>query len=348
MARYLLFASHAYSYAIMRPLQAEIRRRGDEAAWFLESTCPDRIGPDELRLTTFAQVREWNPRAVFAPGNWIYDFFPGVKVHLFHGFPISKRGPGTEGYFKLRGWFDMFCTQGPAGTEPFRRLEAEKGYFKVYETGWPKFDTFFPSTAPAANHSPLTILYSTTFTKGISSAPAMIDVLRRLAVKRPWRWIVTFHPKLTDPALHEAYRRLAAEFPNIEFTPDANGIDTFRRADVMLSDSSSIINEFLMTDKPVVTLRNTNPGPWLIDVSEPDMIENAIEQAATRPPRLMEQIRAYAMHCDPHRDGRNSARVLDAVDDFIANHQGRLRRKPLNIIRKIKLRWKLRHIYSKN
>ena len=338
--KYLLFASHAYAYAIMRPLQDEIRRRGHEVAWFLEDSCPDRLRPDELRLSSVSEVKRWNPLAVFAPGNWIYPFFPGVKVCLFHGFPIWKRRTRNkpDGYFALRGWFDVYCTQGPAGTGRFRDLERQHGYFKVYETGWPKFDSFFGrSLPPEEPRSELTVLYSTTFSRGISSAWVMKDELRRLAAERPWRWIVTFHPKLIDPELHAAYKQLAADFPNVEFCPDANGIDTFRRSDVMLSDSSSIIIEYLMTGKPVVTLRNTNPGPYLIDVDSPADIPAAIERAASRPPELMREIELYANHCDPHRDGHNSARVLDAVDDFIAHHQAHMKRKPLNLWRKIKL-----------
>lgn len=50
--RYLLYASLSYAYAILRPLQEEIRRRGDEAAWFLEPSCPDMLLLDERRIST--------------------------------------------------------------------------------------------------------------------------------------------------------------------------------------------------------------------------------------------------------------------------------------------------------
>ena len=82
---YLLFATLSYAYSILRPLQAEIRRRGGTAAWFLEPTCPDSLQDDELRLKTVREVIDFNPVAVFTPGNYIPDFFPGVKVALFRG-----------------------------------------------------------------------------------------------------------------------------------------------------------------------------------------------------------------------------------------------------------------------
>lgn len=101
-----------------------------------------------------------------------------------------------------------------------------------------------------------------------------------------------------------------------------------------------------MTGKPVVTFRNTHPGMHVVDVTEPEAIVPAIEYAASRPAELIRAMNEYTAHHEAHRDCRNSARVLDAVDDFIARHQGRLRRKPLNLIRKIKLRLKL-HFYRR-
>ena len=84
MKKYLLFVTLPYAYSILRPLEQEIRRRGDTAAWFIERGCPDALEEGEVRLQTVRDVVDYNPVAVFAPGNYIPDFFPGVKVALFH------------------------------------------------------------------------------------------------------------------------------------------------------------------------------------------------------------------------------------------------------------------------
>ena len=73
---YLFFVSVAYSYPILRPLQDEIRRRGDDVAWFIEPDCPVLLNQDERWLQSVQEVMDYQPIAVFAPGNYIYDFFP--------------------------------------------------------------------------------------------------------------------------------------------------------------------------------------------------------------------------------------------------------------------------------
>ena len=65
----------------------------------------------------------FNPIAVFVPGNWVYDFFPGVKVEVFHGYPMKKRIEKIDDHFTLRGWFDIYCTQGKSSTPYFTYLE---------------------------------------------------------------------------------------------------------------------------------------------------------------------------------------------------------------------------------
>ena len=340
--RYLFFVSLSYSYSILRPLQAEIWRRGGDAAWFIEEQCEYLLEEGERRLHTIGEVLEYNPIAVFAPGNWIYDFFPGVKVQVFHGYAMKKRIEKIDDHFTVRGWFDIYCTQGPSSTPYFKELEKKYGHFRIYETGWCKVDTFFEKVEIPARERPV-ILYSPTFSRRITSAPHLLETITRLVETKPWNWIITFHPKLDDPVLIHKYVNLAETYSNVTFYRYNDGLNTFRKIDVMLCDSSSIVVEAMLLEKPVVTFRNTHPGNFLIDVLNESEIESAIEKALSRPADLMENIRAYTEHHEAHRDGQNSARVLDAVDDFIANYKGKINKKPLNLLRKIKLRLKIKY-----
>lgn len=101
MSRYLLFVSLPYAYSILRPLQQEIRKRGGVVVWFVETGCPDALLPDEKRLKTVQEVIDFAPLAVFSPSNYIPDFFPGIKVQLFHGYPINKRNERRDDHLRL-------------------------------------------------------------------------------------------------------------------------------------------------------------------------------------------------------------------------------------------------------
>lgn len=345
MKRYLLYVTLPYAYSILRPLEHEIRRRGGEAAWFVEEGCPVVLEEGEVRLGTIREAVAYNPVAVFAPGNYIPDFIPGVKVALFHGYAIQKRIEAVDDHFTVRGWFDIYCTQGPSSTPYFKELEKKYGFFRVYETGWPKADTYFsPEVQRKPQNDHPVILYPPTFTRNVCSAPHLMAEIDRLAKTHPWDWVITFHPKLTDPGIIAGYKRIAEENENVIFYEGSDKMPLLQQADVMLCDSSSIILEFMFLDKPVVTFRNSHPGPHLIDVDTPEAVGPAIERALARPEGLMEEIRSYTMHHEPHRDCRCSARVLDAVDDYIVRGHAGLKRKPLNLVRKWKLRRQL-HYY---
>lgn len=342
MARYLFFVSELYALAILRPLQAAIRARGDEVAWFLERDSIKRfLRADEVQLGSVKDVKAWAPRAVFVPGNWVPDFFPGLKVEIFHGFNVSKRSD-ERGHFRLRGWFDLYCTQGPATTEPFRALAAEHGYFRVVETGWPKLDPLFSGTYPAAASGARrpTIMFASTFTEKITCARIVRDTIGELAQRGEWQWLVTLHPKMA-PDTVESYRAL--EGPNLQFVETDDILQLYARADVLLSDTSSVVPEFLTQHKPVVTFRNRRPGPHLINIERIEEIEPALRRALELPPDLRQAIAAYVNSIHPYTDGRSSERVLAAADAAVAQGRAGLKRKPLNLGRRLQARWKMKH-----
>ncbi|HYW92096.1 MAG TPA: CDP-glycerol glycerophosphotransferase family protein [Gammaproteobacteria bacterium] len=333
--RYLLYGSERYALAILRPLQAAIRARGGEAAWFFDGPGAEELMGGERLLRTTAEVRGFDPVAVLTPSNAVPHFFPGVKVEIFHGFNAGK-----PRHIYIRGFFDLYCTTGPSETASFQALAERLGHFSVRETGWPKLDPFMDilSGEPPPVRRPPVILYHSTFSPSWSAAETLYDEVRRLSRDGRWRWIVSFHPKMAADTVAR-YRALENEY--LTFAENDNILQLFPEVDVMCSDTSSALNEFLLTGKPVVTFRNRRPGPRLIDISDPGDFEPAIARALERPPELMQAIRDYAEAIHPYRDGRSSERVLEAIDDFIAAGARNRKRKPLNLWRKLKIRRRL-------
>lgn len=333
----LLFATELYALPILRPLAAAAQRRGQRVAWVVPAALARYLAADETRLVSRRAVRAFAPQAVFSAANWVPPGIPGAKVQVFHGFNAEKREP-ERGHFALRGFFDLYCTQGPATTAPFQALARRCRYFAVAETGWPKLDPLFSEDGTRAaalrpgDGRPV-VMYAPTFSRKITSAYRMYDTLRELVARGDRYWLLTLHPKC-EPALFASYRALVG--PHAAFYESDRLMDMQRAADVLVSDTSSVLHEFAVQLKPVVTLCNRRPKPFMLDVQDPADIDAAIDRALARPPELMAALRAHAEAIHPYRDGRSSERVLDATERLLAGGYGPLERKPLNLRR----RWK--------
>jgi len=340
MKRYLFYISQNYSFQILRPLQKAIRSQGDEVRWFFAGNMinHDYLQADEIRVTTVADAIAYDPLAIFAPGNVIPGFFSGLKVAIFHGFNVGKLNRrGGEDHFRIRGCFDLYCTQGPNTTNKFRELENQFGYFRVIETGWPAMDPLFASPGQLPETGKPTILLCSTFSRNLTCAPHIYDEVARLSKTGNWRWLVQFHPKMPLDII-DKYKGLQNE--NLTFIETDNILPLLRQADLMVSDTSSVLVMFLLQQKPVVTFRNISPQPYLHNITEADKLERAIGDALKRPSELMDEIKGFVSQTHPYNDGESSERVLRAVDKFLAE-KTKLSHKPLNIIRNIKARRKL-------
>ncbi len=343
MRRYLFYCSQLYSLSILRPLQEVIRRNGDQAAWFFD--CPvdaeKCFSENEHLLKTLVEVKDYKPDAVFAPGDVVPDFLPGIKVQVFHG--LANDFVGKKGHYKIRGFFDLYCTRAEEETRIFQEMAERYGHFEVAETGWPKLDPLFRGDAVDLRKTlgitkPI-VLYASTFSPSISSAPYLVDTIKELAESGKFQCFVTLHPKMPDDWV-APYRKLAG--PNLTFFESHKDVlPLMKAADVMLCDTSSIMLEFMLLDKPVVTYRTKKPGPHLFDVRDKQYIESSIESALNRPDPLMEHMRHFIKRFHSSRDGQASRRVLDATENLIFQGTGHLKKKPLNLIRKLKLRKRL-------
>jgi len=333
---YLFYISQNYSFEILRPLQEEIRRRGDTVKWLATGNEVNlaNFTDNETVVDTVADAVAYQPHACFVPGNIIPSFIPGLKVQVFHGLEWKKKG-----HFVIRDCFDLYCTHGAATTSRFKQLAEKHGFFDVVETGWPKLDKLF-SSVPGQyfpNEKPR-ILYAPTFSPSLTSAPALFNEIKQRAQTGEHNWLVKFHPKM-DRDWIKQYQAL--ESGNFKVIESANINELLQWAEVMVSDTSSVIGEFSLLGKPVISVNNSAPGDYLIDIQQPEQLPQAISAAFSPPSKLMAAIDTYAEELHPYRDGLSSARILDAVENILANGKQSQKSLPLNLFRNLKQRKKL-------
>ena len=333
--RFLVYISYTYAFPIGEPLEKEIKKRGYEVKWFAdEPETQEKFSSDKAVLKDIQEAIAYNPHIILSITNSIADFLPGLKVQVFHGIAPSKRN-FKKGHFRIRGFFDLYSTQGPFTTQPFKKLQKEHQHFEVVETGWPKLDPLFP-LEEIPREKP-TILISSTFSKKLSLAynDEVIDEIKRISEIGNWEFKVVLHPKI-PPERVQKFKDIQSE--NLTYYDTTDLIPLFRESDVLFADSTSVVTEFLLQEKPVVTFRNTQPGPHLINITEVADIEKALEDALDPDVSLLEEIQEFNANMHPYKDGKSSERLIDASIKFLHADKSHLKPKPLNLIRKRKVR----------
>ncbi len=337
MKKFLIYISQPYSIPIGRPLQSEIEKRGFVVKWFCdEEATKKHLSSNESLLISVEEVLTFKPDIVLVASNVVPNFFSGIKVQVFHGFSVGKRSE-SKGHFNIRGLFDLYCTQGENTTRPFQELQKKYKHFEVVQTGWSKVDPLFPLEEDTKNSKP-TIMISSTFTTRLSLAKnsSVVQEIERLSKLGKWNFIAVLHPKM-EREIVEKFQSFQNE--NFIFYDTTDLIPLFKQADVMLSDTTSAITEFVLQKKPVVTINNNKPSPYMINIQTAQEIEKALEYALTKPAEIMSELDSFIKKTHPYSDGKSSQRVIDACLDFL--EYKKVKKKPLNIIRNYKIRKKL-------
>lgn len=341
MADYLLFGSERYAAPILQPLADALHAAGHAAhAWFFGGAAGVELAAP-TRMLGVEEAVALKPRAVFSTVNSVPGFIAGAKVQVFHGFNVEKR-KDSRGHFRLRGVFDLYCTQGPATTIPFRALAARAGHFAVVETGWPKLDPLFrdddgrSGALRGLSDGRPVVMFASTFTERLSAAPLLYDAIAAEIAGGRRFWLLTLHPKC-PPGLVDRYRRLAG--PHAAFVEPEQLIAAQRAADVLLADTTSVTSEFVVQHKPVVTFRNNAPKPHMLDFCEATALSAMLDRAFAPAPDLRAAIVSYADSIHPYRDGRSSERAIAATESLLAGALGPLRRRPwTSRLRELQLR----------
>lgn len=281
-----------------------------------------------------AEAVSFKPDIVFCPGNYVHDSISGIKVQLFHGLGYEKRG-----HFRIRGFFQLYCTPGPLITRRFEKLAAWHKTFIVKETGWPKMDLLFRNAPPVPELTEITkgkkvILYAPTFSRRLTSVPKLLPALATLPKENEFVII-----KLHD--LHD--KREMAELKSLPadkflLAESADIVPFMQSSGMLISDTSSVVYEY-MVQNPRIVLVDPKRKDLPFRRCRPSELRQAIDDVlyGTTPPSRQIQQLMDSIH--PYRDGLSAQRILDFVTDPGAMERMRQLPKKMNFFRRLKLRY---------
>ncbi|MCA1757134.1 MAG: CDP-glycerol glycerophosphotransferase family protein [Bacteroidales bacterium] len=340
--RALLFCQHPYAIGILKPLCNILKTEGHTVMWYLPVHLAEGFPfKDDRYSSDMAAVADYNPEAIFVPGNEVPHYLPGAKVQIFHGFAGEKKG-----HFRIRHYFDLYLTQGPYFTTQFRQLAKKHGNFSVAETGWCKLDPLFQASSGfngsrKSSGKGNVILYAPTFSPSLTSARIAFKDIVDIAEGGEYKVVVKFHD-LTDPGIIEQYTRASVSVDNLIISTETNILPVMAGADILISDTSSAVYEFLLLNKPVVTIRSSSPHPNWADITDPAMIHQTVETQLSSDPYSKERKWFYDNY-HPYSDGNSSSRMIAATEAWIKEN-GVPRSRQLSPAR----RWKINSIFGKN
>lgn len=180
-------------------------------------------------------------------------------IQVFHG--VSFKGKMYTP--QIRRFTDLFLVG-----EDMRRRFVARGLFPegspaFHRIGMPKLDPFFDGSLDrqailrelGADPARPAILYAPTWRPESSLYSHGVEFMRRCAAQERFTLIVKLHDLVWDPATNPIdWRRAIPELegPRVRFARGANVVPCMFAADALVSDASSVANEYLLLDRPLI------------------------------------------------------------------------------------------------
>jgi hypothetical protein len=265
-------------------------------------------------------------------------------VNIRHGM-IGKGGLHRLPQRASARRFDAVAVGDQVRIADYERSGARPEVF--WETGYPQLDPLFRRAPapplfidpahPTRDPAHPTLLYAPTWNLGLTSVTMLGDRLVELVRARApgLNILIKPHPVIGDwrPQWMARWARMAATYSGVHLVADTHVdiVPYLLASDVLLSDASSVIFEFLALDRPVIVvnnpLRTADPAWYPEDIvwrwrdlaheiHEPRELPAAVELALHDPSARHERRQAYAQQLfGRFTDGRNAERIAERILD---------------------------------
>jgi len=341
----ILFCMNPYSFGILEPVMQVLKEKKYEYIWFVKTAILEKFPYQDQRCTSkIEDLVRFNSDAIFVPGNEVPHYLRGVKIQVFHGLAGEKKG-----HFRIRNYFDLYLTQGPYFTRWFSKAAAKHKDFSVVETGWPKLDVYGKELHKydsdklfllKKSKAKKIILYAPTFSPSLTSAPHLLTQIEELAKSKEYLVLIKFHDLMAEDMI-DSYKKLSMSFENVLFIEERNIIKYLLIADLMISDTSSVVYEFLLLDKPVITFKNNSHViNWDNQLSFSSLMKRVAKNLIEDP--FKEQRLKILKEYHPYTDGNSAKRMVEAVEEYIKKN-GVPEKRLISWFR----RYKINKIFSK-
>lgn len=262
------------------------------------------------------------------------DHGPGLKTLRYREFLQQKN---TQYHIFVEGQYrvDKFKKYGLDAIE------------EIYDVGLPKLDPFFQATY---NQKKILKKYNVDFTKKIvlyapSYKPTSIfEIAKSIhTIIDDYNVIVKLHPyswngKYAPHQQHKIFEKLSKKHKNLILIPkdEHNMMPFLYHADTLISDGSSVINEFLalgrcgiIFDLDYSTLKHSDGQPlleddtkdWLkesfIHINNASQLKTAVKQALHPSPQREKALKKDRDYIFSYTDGNSGKRVKDIIKKIL-------------------------------
>ncbi|NQT64807.1 MAG: CDP-glycerol glycerophosphotransferase family protein [FCB group bacterium] len=337
----LFYISKKYSLPIIEPIVKYLEETNHLFAFFTSQKVMKQIPADLNRYKFLSNIEEtklFSPDLVIVPGNFVDFRIPGIKVQIFHGLGVEKAS-----HYKIRHFFDVYCTSGPFVTGKYKKLQKKNKYFLVKETGWSKADHIV--NYPTINlrekfkipKNKKVILFAPTHSKKMQSAESLLPIIPNM-INEDEIWFLKFH-ELMNKKVKNSIRNSK----NIKIIDDYDITPYLHLADVLITDTSSVAYEFMILDKPVITYRTQSRKNKGIDISRPSELRKAIDISLSDPQEFHQNRINHIKEINPRIDGKICENLISTLEKILNNNELQGKIKPLNLFRKFQVLYHEKH-----